>query len=191
MKHTRFFLFLALGAMMMSFVACEDDNEVRPADPNSETLMADTLWVHPPFDTAAALEGRVWRCSEYTIESKSADPVQQLTASGYVLTTTLLDDSTFHTELLVNVDHYMVGFENNTDYRYAVLPISQLPDPIGFWLDEEWDTGLHTYPVGAPADEHYYAVRRLGDGSVQVKWAVGYGLEDEGITEFVFHQVRP
>ena len=89
MKHTRFFLFLALGAMMMPFVACEDDNEVRPADPNSETLMADTLWVHPPFDTAAALEGRVWRCSEYTIESKSADPVQQLTASGYVLTTTL------------------------------------------------------------------------------------------------------
>lgn len=191
MKHLRFFLFLAVGAMMMPFAACEDDNEVRPDNPNPVTQTADTLWVHPPFDTAAALEGRVWRCSEYTIERKSADPSYPLTASGYVLTTTLLDDSTFHTELLVNVNHYMVGFEDNTDYRYVALPTDSLHEANGFWLDEGWDTILRTYPVGAPANVHNYAVRRLDDGSVQLEWAVNYGLEDEGITEFVFRQVHP
>ena len=141
---------LPLAAALVCLLAagCE---KPKPGDPIAvlDTLPPDTVWVSPPYDTAAALEGRVWRSEKHGPKWFKEGNTVQLRQYGYVITTTHLEDNRFRTEVFNNTELPIEGFADGVPFRYILRKTSEvLP---GFATDTDSIT-LVLLPVDAPAE---------------------------------------
>ncbi len=150
-----------------------------PQDPVTviDTLPPDTVWVSPPYDTAAAREGRVWRSEETWREWHREGNSIQMQLHGYAVTTTLLGGNHFRADVEKSSEQrWFAYFEvGSSEHRYLYCPewsnfdstLYLLPadapieadthpdlchDMVGFVIEEISDTTLYI-ATGGPASE--------------------------------------
>ena len=146
---------LPLAAVCLLAAGCEPEpqpggtdtvpaTDTVPQDPVTviDTLPPDTVWVSPPYDTAAAREGRVWRSEETWREWHREGNSIQMQLHGYAVTTTLQGDNLFETNVVLTssqryFEYFSVGV---SEHRYLYAP--------------DWgrDSTLYLFPSDTPLD---------------------------------------
>ena len=193
MKKTRLIQLAALMAVM-GLAACEKPTSKPDPEPNPppitvlDTLPPDTVWVSPPYDTAAALEGRVWRSEETWPEWHREGNTIQKQLHGYAVTTTLLEGNRFRADVEKSSEQrYFVYFEvGSSEHRYLYYP--------------EWsrfDSTLYFLPAGAPIEVDTnpdlchemvgFVIRETSDTTLSI--ATGGPASNEYIRSYKFKKV--
>lgn len=154
MKKTRLIQLAALVAMI-GLAACEKPTSKPDPEPNPppitvlDTLPPDTVWVSPPYDTAAALEGRVWRSEKHGPKWFKEGNTVQLRQYGYVITTTLLEDNRFRAEVFNNTGEPINGFVDGLFFRYVLRSASEI---LPNFMNDTDTLSLVILPQDAPAE---------------------------------------
>ncbi len=187
---------LAAALVCLLAVGCEKPKPGPSPEPTPDpitvldTLPPDTVWVSPPYDTAAALEGRVWRSESTWWEWQHGDTWVQRQLHGYSLTTTLLYDNYFKAEVAQSsTTHYLSYFEiGEAIYRYVYYP--QL-DGV--------DSTLVVIPADAPAEadsmecdwrQGCFTIGLRADSLVFMRYYLGFP-DGENIYGFFFKKIKP
>ena len=188
MKKTRLIQLAALIAVM-GLAACEKPTSKPDPEPNSppitvlDTLPPDTVWVSPPYDTAAALEGRVWRAEKTWPEWHREGNTIQMQLHGYAVTTTMQENNRFYADVVLSsnqryFEYFPLGVSGHRylycpewstyDSTLYLLPLdtpmeadtnpSQYLEIMGvFHLYDVTDTSLFLYSGGHATEEHLRA----------------------------------
>ena len=151
-KTKRILLPLAAALVCLLAAGCDPEPGPEPSfDPITvlDTLPPDTVWVSPPYDTAAALEGRVWRSEKHYPKWFREGNTVQLRQYGYAVTTTLLGDNHFRAEVFNNTGEPIEGFADGASFRYILRKACEiLPN---FATDHD-TLSLVILPLDAPAE---------------------------------------
>lgn len=185
-------------------VSCNKDNDPVNPTPDPVTDMVhvlDTVGTLPPYDTAAAIDGRVWRYVYYTsgCDYQRNDTVFHPVETPLVVTTTWTDNTHFTSHTVNTTGYPTNGFVDGEPYRYVLRRVCDvLPDQFPS------DTSMLVVflPADAPASDdtapgmlehaHYYEVRSISDTLVTIAdW--GYPFRDESVNchFFRFTKVVP
>ena len=142
-------LLLAAALACLLAAGCEKPKPGPSPEPTPDpitvldTLPPDTVWVSPPYDTAAALEGRVWRSEETWPEWHREGNTIQMQLHGYAVTTTLLEGNRFRADVEKSSgQRWFAYFEvGSSEHRYLYCPE---------W--SEFDSTLYLLPADAPME---------------------------------------
>lgn len=142
-------LLLAAALVCLLAAGCEKPKPGPSPEPTPDpitvldTLPPDTVWVSPPYDTAAALEGRVWRSEETWPEWHREGNTIQMQLHGYAVTTTLLEGNRFRADVEKSSgQRWFAYFEvGSSEHRYLYCPE---------W--SEFDSTLYLLPADAPME---------------------------------------
>lgn len=188
-------------------VSCDRDDPVNPSpnpdpDPITDKVhVRDTVGTLPPYDTAAAIDGRVWRYVYYTSgrDYQRNDTVFHPVETPLVVTTTWTDNTHFTSHTVNTTGYPTNGFVDGKSYRYILRRVCDV-QPEQFPSDTSMLVVF--LPADAPASDdtatgildhaYYYEVLSVSDTLVTIfDW--GYPLRDESVNShfFRFRKVSP